>query len=135
MTQLGLVTSRFIFSRISRSRLFFWRSYFPLLGEGVGFPRICLVAQSAGAHISSLALLQQAEREMEGGEEGVTWRALNLRTFVGISGGCEFQSLVVSSSFRFLGSGFPSHSRFCFIIFMTLFQSFIVDRSWVHQIY
>jgi prenylcysteine alpha-carboxyl methylesterase len=52
--------------------------------------RIFLVGQSAGAHLSAVAMIQQAKMEKEADEgkssEFPSWRSSRLRGFVGISG-------------------------------------------------
>lgn len=48
--------------------------------------RIYLIGQSAGAHIASCALLNQAIKE-SGEGESATWSVSQLKAYVGISGG------------------------------------------------
>ena len=47
--------------------------------------RIYLMGQSAGAHISSCALLEQAITEYEGGS--VSWSVSQIKAYFGLSGG------------------------------------------------
>ena len=44
------------------------------------------MGQSAGAHISSCALLEQAARESEK-EDSVSWSISQLKAYLGLSGG------------------------------------------------
>ena len=48
--------------------------------------RIYLMGQSAGAHISACALLEQAIREAKG-EEGISWSVSQIKAYFGLSGG------------------------------------------------
>ncbi|XP_057488173.1 isoprenylcysteine alpha-carbonyl methylesterase ICME-like isoform X1 [Actinidia eriantha] len=54
--------------------------------------RIYLMGQSAGAHISSCALLEQAITEYEGGS--VSWSVSQIKAYFGLSGGYNISSLV-----------------------------------------
>lgn len=54
--------------------------------------RIYLMGQSAGAHISSCALLEQAVIESEGGS--ISWSVSQIKAFFGLSGGYNIPSLV-----------------------------------------
>ncbi|KAH1076332.1 hypothetical protein AAZX31_19G036800 [Glycine max] len=55
--------------------------------------RIYLMGQSAGAHISSCALLEQAARESEK-EDSVSWSISQLKAYLGLSGGYNLLDLV-----------------------------------------
>ncbi|CAJ1947350.1 unnamed protein product [Sphenostylis stenocarpa] len=55
--------------------------------------RVYLMGQSAGAHISSCALLEQAARELEKGEN-VSWRISQIKAYFGLSGGYNLLDLV-----------------------------------------
>ncbi|KEH25292.1 probable isoprenylcysteine alpha-carbonyl methylesterase ICMEL2 [Medicago truncatula] len=55
--------------------------------------RIYLMGQSAGAHISSCALLEQATRETKNGD-GVSWSVSQLKAYFGLSGGYNLLDLV-----------------------------------------
>ncbi|RWR85601.1 putative isoprenylcysteine alpha-carbonyl methylesterase ICMEL1 isoform X1 [Cinnamomum micranthum f. kanehirae] len=55
--------------------------------------RIYLIGQSAGAHIASCALLNQAIKE-SGEAESATWSVSQLKAYVGISGGYNMLNLV-----------------------------------------
>ncbi|XXG74313.1 hypothetical protein AAC387_Pa07g3069 [Persea americana] len=55
--------------------------------------RIYLIGQSAGAHIASCALLNQAIKE-SGDGESATWSVSQLKAYVGISGGYNMLNLV-----------------------------------------
>ncbi|MCI20885.1 isoprenylcysteine alpha-carbonyl methylesterase ICME-like, partial [Trifolium medium] len=48
--------------------------------------RIYLMGQSAGAHISSCALLEQATME-SGNGDGVSWSVSQIKAYFGLSGG------------------------------------------------
>lgn len=48
--------------------------------------RIYLMGQSAGAHISSCALLEQAIKESKK-EESISWSASKIKAYFGLSGG------------------------------------------------
>ncbi|XP_058179436.1 isoprenylcysteine alpha-carbonyl methylesterase ICME-like [Rhododendron vialii] len=54
--------------------------------------RIYLMGQSAGAHISSCALLEQAVKESEG--RSVSWSVSQIKAYFGLSGGYNIPSLV-----------------------------------------
>ncbi|XP_076920132.1 putative isoprenylcysteine alpha-carbonyl methylesterase ICMEL2 [Bidens hawaiensis] len=54
--------------------------------------RIYLMGQSAGAHISSCALINQAIKESKG--ESVCWRASQINAYFGLSGGYNLTNLV-----------------------------------------
>ncbi|KAF7134812.1 hypothetical protein RHSIM_Rhsim08G0080000 [Rhododendron simsii] len=54
--------------------------------------RIYLMGQSAGAHISSCALLEQAVKESEGGS--ISWSVSQIKAYFGLSGGYNIPSLV-----------------------------------------
>ncbi|XP_047314803.1 isoprenylcysteine alpha-carbonyl methylesterase ICME-like [Impatiens glandulifera] len=54
--------------------------------------RIFLMGQSAGGHISTCALLEQAIEESEG--RSVTWSASQLKAYFGLSGGYNLSNLV-----------------------------------------
>ncbi|KAI3813300.1 hypothetical protein L1987_18020 [Smallanthus sonchifolius] len=54
--------------------------------------RIYLMGQSAGAHISSCALLKQAIKESKG--ESICWRASQINAYFGLSGGYNLTNLV-----------------------------------------
>lgn len=57
--------------------------------------RIYLVGQSAGAHISVCALLQQAIKEYESGKgENISWSVSQIKAYFGISGGYHLLNLV-----------------------------------------
>lgn len=47
------------------------------------------MGQSAGAHIAACALVEQAIKEASEGES-VTWRASQIMTYFGLSGGLAF---------------------------------------------
>lgn len=49
------------------------------------FCRIYLMGQSAGAHISACALLEQAIKESK--EESISWRVSQIKAYFGLSGG------------------------------------------------
>ncbi|KAF6169003.1 hypothetical protein GIB67_038500 [Kingdonia uniflora] len=55
--------------------------------------RIYLVGQSAGAHIAACALMEQAIKE-SAGQEGISWRVSQIKTYFGISGGYNIFNLV-----------------------------------------
>ncbi|KAG8652291.1 probable isoprenylcysteine alpha-carbonyl methylesterase ICMEL1 isoform X4 [Manihot esculenta] len=55
--------------------------------------RIYLMGQSAGAHIAACALVEQAIKEASEGES-VTWRASQIMTYFGLSGGYNLLNLV-----------------------------------------
>ncbi|KAJ1412797.1 Alpha/Beta hydrolase fold [Sesbania bispinosa] len=55
--------------------------------------RIYLMGQSAGAHISSCALMDQAIRE-SGKEESVSWSISQIKAYFGLSGGYNLLGLV-----------------------------------------
>ncbi|KAK8470160.1 hypothetical protein PHAVU_004G073325 [Phaseolus vulgaris] len=55
--------------------------------------RVYLMGQSAGAHISSCALLEQAARESEKGEN-VSWSISQIKAYFGLSGGYNLLDLV-----------------------------------------
>ncbi|KAK2663084.1 hypothetical protein Ddye_001658 [Dipteronia dyeriana] len=55
--------------------------------------RIYLMGQSAGAHISSCALLEQAIKESRG-EESISWSVSQIKTYFGLSGGYNLINLV-----------------------------------------
>lgn len=55
--------------------------------------RIYLMGQSAGAHISSCALLEQATRETKN-RDGVSWSVSQLKAYFGLSGGYNLLDLV-----------------------------------------
>ncbi|GLT41185.1 hypothetical protein SLA2020_152680 [Shorea laevis] len=55
--------------------------------------RIYLMGQSAGAHISACALLEQAIKE-SGGKESITWSVSQLKAYFGLSGGYNLFNLV-----------------------------------------
>ncbi|GAY46219.1 hypothetical protein CUMW_095290 [Citrus unshiu] len=54
--------------------------------------RIYLMGQSAGAHISSCALLEQAVKESTG--ESISWSASHIKYYFGLSGGYNLLNLV-----------------------------------------
>lgn len=54
--------------------------------------RIYLMGQSAGAHISSCALVQQAIKELEG--EANSWSISQIKAYFGLSGGYNLPNLV-----------------------------------------
>lgn len=57
--------------------------------------RVFLVGQSAGAHLSAMALLLQAACEARGpGAARLSWRASGLRAYLGVSGGYNLLDLV-----------------------------------------
>lgn len=57
--------------------------------------RIYLMGQSAGAHISACALLEQAIKESEPEKgESITWSVSQLKAYFGLSGGYNLPSLV-----------------------------------------
>ncbi|GAV71039.1 Abhydrolase_3 domain-containing protein [Cephalotus follicularis] len=55
--------------------------------------RIYLMGQSAGAHISACALLEQAVKE-SGGGESISWSVSQIKTYFGLSGGYNLFKLV-----------------------------------------
>ncbi|XP_047176549.1 isoprenylcysteine alpha-carbonyl methylesterase ICME-like [Vigna umbellata] len=55
--------------------------------------RVYLMGQSAGAHISSCALLEQAARESNKGEN-VSWSISQIKAYFGLSGGYNLLDLV-----------------------------------------
>ncbi|XP_011046784.1 PREDICTED: isoprenylcysteine alpha-carbonyl methylesterase ICME-like isoform X3 [Populus euphratica] len=55
--------------------------------------RIYLMGQSAGAHISACALLDQAIREAKG-EESISWSVFQIKAYFGLSGGYNLCKLV-----------------------------------------
>ncbi|CAJ2665953.1 unnamed protein product [Trifolium pratense] len=55
--------------------------------------RIYLMGQSAGAHISSCALLKQATME-SGNGDGVSWSVFQIKAYFGLSGGYNLLNLV-----------------------------------------
>jgi prenylcysteine alpha-carboxyl methylesterase len=55
--------------------------------------RIYLMGQSAGAHISSCALLEQATME-SGNGDGVSWSVSQIKAYFGLSGGYNLLDLV-----------------------------------------
>ncbi|KMZ73052.1 Isoprenylcysteine alpha-carbonyl methylesterase ICME [Zostera marina] len=55
--------------------------------------RIYLMGQSAGAHIAACVLLDQAKKESEE-KEIISWSVSQIKTYFGISGGYNIQSLV-----------------------------------------
>ncbi|XP_059452800.1 isoprenylcysteine alpha-carbonyl methylesterase ICME-like [Corylus avellana] len=57
--------------------------------------RIYLMGQSAGAHISACALVEQAIKESESGkEESISWSVSQLKAYFGLSGGYNLHNLV-----------------------------------------
>ncbi|KAK4602236.1 hypothetical protein RGQ29_011326 [Quercus rubra] len=66
------------------------------LAEYGGDPnRIYLMGQSAGAHISACALLEQAIKESEPEKgESITWSVSQLKAYFGLSGGYNLLNLV-----------------------------------------
>ncbi|XP_073273096.1 isoprenylcysteine alpha-carbonyl methylesterase ICME-like isoform X3 [Primulina huaijiensis] len=54
--------------------------------------KIYLMGQSAGAHISACALLQQAVKESSG--DGISWSVSQIRAYFGLSGGYNLLKLV-----------------------------------------
>ncbi|XP_075501276.1 isoprenylcysteine alpha-carbonyl methylesterase ICME-like isoform X1 [Primulina tabacum] len=54
--------------------------------------KIYLMGQSAGAHISACALLQQAVKESNG--DGISWSVSQIRAYFGLSGGYNLLKLV-----------------------------------------
>ncbi|GAB4827435.1 hypothetical protein Ancab_034320 [Ancistrocladus abbreviatus] len=64
-----------------------------IISEYGGDPsRIYLMGQSAGAHISSCALLQQAVKEFKG--ESIFWSVSQIKAYFGLSGGYNLFNLV-----------------------------------------
>ncbi|KDP24366.1 hypothetical protein JCGZ_25662 [Jatropha curcas] len=55
--------------------------------------RISLMGQSAGAHISACALVEQAIREAKG-EESISWSVSQIKAYFGLSGGYNLLKLV-----------------------------------------
>ena len=55
--------------------------------------KVYLIGQSAGSHISALALLRRAEREAAEGPSMGGWRARDLRCFMGISGPADLVAM------------------------------------------
>ncbi|KAF5479291.1 hypothetical protein F2P56_000125 [Juglans regia] len=66
------------------------------IAEWGGDPnRIYLMGQSAGAHISACALLEQAINESEYGKrESISWSVSQIKTYFGLSGGYNLLNLV-----------------------------------------
>lgn len=57
--------------------------------------KIFLVSQSAGAHLSSCALLHQAKREiLLSKNPNLDWKVSDLRCFIGVSGGYDMAAVV-----------------------------------------
>ncbi|XP_062150511.1 isoprenylcysteine alpha-carbonyl methylesterase ICME-like [Alnus glutinosa] len=57
--------------------------------------RIYLMGQSAGAHISACALVEQAIKESESGKgESISWSVSQLKAYFGLSGGYNLLNLV-----------------------------------------
>jgi prenylcysteine alpha-carboxyl methylesterase len=55
---------------------------------------ICIVGQSAGAHLTSLALIECAEKAQLGEQpEALAWQPQQIRTFVGVSGAYDMVGL------------------------------------------
>ncbi|KAL3526681.1 hypothetical protein ACH5RR_011337 [Cinchona calisaya] len=63
-----------------------------ILDYGGDPDRIYLMGQSAGAHISACALMEQAIKESRG--ESVSWCASQLKAYFGLSGGYNLPNLV-----------------------------------------
>ncbi|XP_022735408.1 isoprenylcysteine alpha-carbonyl methylesterase ICME-like isoform X1 [Durio zibethinus] len=64
-----------------------------IIGQYGGDPnRIYLMGQSAGAHISSCVLLEQAIKESRG--ENITWSVSQIKAYFGLSGGYNLFNLV-----------------------------------------
>lgn len=55
---------------------------------------ICIVGQSAGAHLTSLALIECAEKAQLGDQlKAVAWQPQQIRTFIGVSGAYDMVGL------------------------------------------
>lgn len=62
--------------------------------------RIYLMGQSAGAHISSCALLEQAIKESKK-EESISWSVSQIKAYFGLSGGWSFICRIIMNLLNF----------------------------------
>lgn len=65
---------------------YFFNSFLIMVILHVVMYRVYLMGQSAGAHISSCALLEQAIKESQG-EESILWSVSQIKAYFGLSGG------------------------------------------------